>query len=181
MTPKSDSGSRHNHKQISPCWSRDVARLHLQLSAAKLTKTSSSSSSRYKQVHVLFVTECLPIPNLFTCKHLVRHEGNLWLYKPESSTLQEKLQLPLGSCKLAIPFKAKAKKLPLERLEGCGVDEEELEEDDINQEKAARRRWHRLTTWSIEGYGIKMFLLNLILLLDPVWLLDLNKFFNDLF
>ncbi|WOL05751.1 hypothetical protein Cni_G14482 [Canna indica] len=65
------------------------------------------SSQQYKQVHVLFVTECLPIPNLFTCKHLVRHEGNLWLYKPESSTLQEKLQLPLGSCKLAIPFKAK--------------------------------------------------------------------------
>ncbi|WOL17879.1 UDP-glucuronate:xylan alpha-glucuronosyltransferase 3 [Canna indica] len=111
--PQVDKGAKFDLVAVKlPCdrsgsWSRDVARLHLQLSAAKLAATSSYS--RYMQVHVLFVTECLPIPNLFTCKHLVRHEGNIWLYKPESSTLQEKLQLPVGSCKLAIPFESKVR------------------------------------------------------------------------
>ncbi|URE08726.1 Glycosyl transferase family 8 [Musa troglodytarum] len=85
----------------SGSWSRDVARLHLQLAAAQLAAAS--------QVHVLLVTECLPIPNLFTCKDLVGHGGNLWLYKPDSTVLEEKLRLPIGSCKLAIPFEAKVR------------------------------------------------------------------------
>jgi hypothetical protein len=87
-------------------WSRDVARLHLQLSAAKLAVTSSK---RNHKVHVLFVTECFPIPNLFPCKNLVRHEGNAWLYSPDSKALREKLRLPVGSCELAVPLKAKCK------------------------------------------------------------------------
>jgi hypothetical protein len=92
-------------------WSRDVARLHLQLSAAKLVVTSSK---RNHKVHVLFVTECkklgcdsFPIPNLFPCKNLVRHEGNAWLCSPDSEALREKLRLPVGSCKLAVPLNAK--------------------------------------------------------------------------
>jgi len=87
-------------------WSRDVARLHLQLSAAKLTVTSSK---RNHKVHVLFVTHCFPIPNLFPCKNLVRHVGNAWLYSPDSKALREKLRLPVGSCELAVPLKAKCK------------------------------------------------------------------------
>lgn len=81
-------------------WSRDVARLHLQLTAAKLAAKGLSG------VQVLFVTEGFPIPNLFRCKDLVKREGNLWLYKPELTTLKEKLQLPIGSCELAVPFRA---------------------------------------------------------------------------
>ncbi|KAK8457750.1 hypothetical protein SEVIR_3G240600v4 [Setaria viridis] len=93
-------------------WSRDVARLHLQLSAAKL---AVASSKRNHKVHVLFVSDCFPIPNLFPCKNLVRHEGNAWLYSPDSKALREKLRLPVGSCELAVPLKAKSRLFSVDR------------------------------------------------------------------
>ncbi|GLU12535.1 hypothetical protein SLE2022_292070 [Rubroshorea leprosula] len=81
-------------------WSRDVGRLHLQLAAAGVAATAKGSYP----VHVLFVTKCFPIPNLFTCKELVSRQGNVWLYKPNLNVLRDKLQLPVGSCELALPF-----------------------------------------------------------------------------
>ncbi|XAR67700.1 Glucuronosyltransferase [Bertholletia excelsa] len=86
-------------------WGRDVARLHLQLAAAGLAAASKS----YHTVHLLFATKskCFPTPNLFTCKDLVLHQGNTWLYEPNLNALREKLQLPVGSCELALPFKPK--------------------------------------------------------------------------
>nr|KYP65249.1 Glycogenin-1 [Cajanus cajan] len=84
-------------------WSRDVARLHLQIEAARL----AASSKGYQPVHVLLVTDCFPIPNLFTCKELIQRDGSAWLYEPNLNTLREKLQLPIGSCELAVPLKAK--------------------------------------------------------------------------
>ena len=82
-------------------WSRDVGRLHLQLAAAGL----AASVKGLHPVHLLFVTECFPIPNLFTCKELVVREGNAWLYKPDLNALRQKLQLPVGSCELALPLR----------------------------------------------------------------------------
>lgn len=84
-------------------WSRDVARLHLQLAAAGL---ATSFKGNYP-VYVLFITNCFPIPNLFSCKELVGREGNVWLYKPNLSVLREKVQLPVGSCELALPMRGK--------------------------------------------------------------------------
>ncbi|RWW12713.1 hypothetical protein GW17_00023613 [Ensete ventricosum] len=85
--------------------SRDVARLHLQLAAAKVA--AGSPAGRHP-VHVLFVTDCFPIPNLFTCKNLVMRRGKNWLYKPDLHLLKaKKLQLPIGSCQLALPLDAK--------------------------------------------------------------------------
>lgn len=86
-------------------------RLHLQLSAAKLAvrfgSKSKNAEKKQKRVHVLFVTECFPIPNLFNCKDRVRREGNLWLYQPDLTTLRQKVRLPVGSCELAVPLKTK--------------------------------------------------------------------------
>lgn len=84
-------------------WSRDVARLHLQLAAARLAATAKG----YHPVHVLLLTECFPIPNLFTCKELVVRVGNAWLYEPNLNTLREKVHLPVGSCELAVPLRGK--------------------------------------------------------------------------
>lgn len=84
-------------------WSRDVARFHLQLAAARL----AASSKGYYPVRVLLVTNCFPIPNLFTCKELIVHRGNTWLYEPNLNILREKVHLPVGSCELAVPLKAK--------------------------------------------------------------------------
>ncbi|KAH7663764.1 Glucuronosyltransferase protein [Dioscorea alata] len=90
----------------SGSWSRDVARLHLQLTAARL---AAFSGGDHKPVHVLFVTNCFPIPNLFSCKNLVNREGDAWLYKPDLKLLKQKVKLPVGSCELAMPLKAKVK------------------------------------------------------------------------
>ncbi|KAJ4838253.1 UDP-glucuronate:xylan alpha-glucuronosyltransferase 1 [Turnera subulata] len=84
-------------------WSRDVARLHLQLAAANI----ATSAKGVYPVHLLFITRCFPIPNLFSCKELVVREGNAWLYKPDLNVLREKLQLPVGSCELALPLRLK--------------------------------------------------------------------------
>lgn len=84
-------------------WSKDVARLHLQLAAADL---AASEKGAYP-VHLLLITKCFPIPNLFPCKELVTREGNAWLYKPNLNVLREKLQLPVGSCELALPLRDK--------------------------------------------------------------------------
>ncbi|KAK6152994.1 hypothetical protein DH2020_012633 [Rehmannia glutinosa] len=81
-------------------WSRDIARLHLQISAARL---AASFKGNYP-VHLLFLTRCFPLPNLFSCKDLVAREGNVWVYKPRLDALREKLQLPIGSCELALPL-----------------------------------------------------------------------------
>ncbi|XP_065020197.1 UDP-glucuronate:xylan alpha-glucuronosyltransferase 1-like isoform X2 [Musa acuminata AAA Group] len=110
--PQIEKGSRFDVVAVKlPChgsgsWARDVARLHLQLSAAKLAAASAGGLS---PVRVLFITECFPLPNLFTCRNLVRREGNAWLYEPEMSILQEKLRLPIGSCELAVPLKAEVR------------------------------------------------------------------------
>lgn len=84
-------------------WSRDVARLHLQLAAARL----ASNAKGFYPMRVLFISDCFPIPNLFTCKELVARKGSVWLYQPNLNRLREKLQLPVGSCELAVPLKAK--------------------------------------------------------------------------
>ncbi|CAL9131727.1 unnamed protein product [Musa textilis] len=108
--PKFSKGFRFDLIAVKlPCgssasWSRDVARLHLQLAAAKVAAVSSGD---HYPVHVLFVTSCFPIPNLFTCKNLVMREGDMWLYKPDLQLLKEKLLLPVGSCELALPLEAK--------------------------------------------------------------------------
>lgn len=84
--------------RTSKNWSRDVARFHLQVAAAKLASQSA--------IGVILLTDCFPIPNLFSCKNLLVREGNVWLYNPDPINLREKLQLPVGSCKLAVPLKA---------------------------------------------------------------------------
>ncbi|PWA78862.1 Glycosyl transferase, family 8 [Artemisia annua] len=81
-------------------WSKDVARLHLQLASAGL----ATSAKWDYAVHMLFISNCTLIPNLFPCKELVTRQGNVWLYKPNLKVLKEKLQLPIGSCELALPF-----------------------------------------------------------------------------
>nr|GMD49614.1 UDP-glucuronate:xylan alpha-glucuronosyltransferase 1 [Ipomoea batatas] len=86
-------------------WSRDIGRLHLQISAAGL----ATSAKGNRPVHMLFVTRCFPIPNLFPCRDLVVRNGDSWLYKPDLNVLRDKLNLPVGSCELALPFGAKGR------------------------------------------------------------------------
>ncbi|KAF8693425.1 hypothetical protein HU200_038819 [Digitaria exilis] len=83
-------------------WSKDVARLHLQLAAARLAARHAGR----RAAHVLVVSRCFPTPNLFRCRDEVARHGDVWLYRPDADDLNRKLALPVGSCKLAMPFKA---------------------------------------------------------------------------
>ncbi|MCO5558130.1 hypothetical protein L7F22_011707 [Adiantum nelumboides] len=83
---------------ISSDWRRDVLRLYLQLSVARVSAKSNSS-------YVILSSACSPFPNLFTCKELVFKRGHLWLYKLDLPKLERSLALPVGSCELAFPLK----------------------------------------------------------------------------
>ncbi|KAK8959338.1 putative UDP-glucuronate:xylan alpha-glucuronosyltransferase 3 [Platanthera guangdongensis] len=106
--PKVPRGSQFHMVAVKlPCdktgnWTRDIARLHLQHAAAKL---SADSEAGHHRTHVLLVTDCLPIPNLFSCKNLVARKGSNWLYRPDMEVLKQKLQLQIGSCELSLPLK----------------------------------------------------------------------------
>lgn len=87
-----------------PChkdkWSRNVARLHLQIAAADLAAAHKGT----QPLHILLATTCFPVPNLFRCEDLVTRRGSIWLYKPNLGRLRDKLRLPTGSCQLALPL-----------------------------------------------------------------------------
>ncbi|KAG6511953.1 UDP-glucuronate:xylan alpha-glucuronosyltransferase 1-like [Zingiber officinale] len=109
--PRSEEASKFDLVAVKlPCdrsggqWSRNVARLHLQLAAARVAADSAGARAR-----VLIVSDCLPIPNLFGCGDLVERIGNLWLYEVGTAALEEKLRLPVGSCELAVPFEAEVR------------------------------------------------------------------------
>ncbi|CAM0905079.1 unnamed protein product [Alopecurus aequalis] len=103
--PEDQAGQRFDLVAVNlPCinsssnissWSRDLARLHLQLAAAKLAVEVHSS-------HVLVVSDCLPLPNLFPCKHLLRRHGHASLYATHPDYLRRRVRLPVGSCDLAL-------------------------------------------------------------------------------
>ncbi|KAL6634166.1 hypothetical protein ACP70R_026837 [Stipagrostis hirtigluma subsp. patula] len=85
-------------------WSKDVARLHLQLAAARLAARHGGRGTA--AAHVLVVSRCFPAPNLFRCRDEVARDGDVWLYRPDADELRRKLELPVGSCRLAMPFRA---------------------------------------------------------------------------
>jgi xylan alpha-glucuronosyltransferase len=87
-------------------WSKDVARLHLQLAAARLAAARAPRGGGGQAAHVLVVSRCFPTPNLFRCRDEVARHGDVWLYRPDVGDLIRKLELPVGSCKLAMPSKA---------------------------------------------------------------------------
>ncbi|KAI3852315.1 hypothetical protein MKX03_018960 [Papaver bracteatum] len=41
---------------------------------------------------------------IFRCDDLVKHEGDIWIYKPDLRRLQQKVQMHVRSCQLATPF-----------------------------------------------------------------------------
>lgn len=69
------------------------------LGAATLAAKTGSGS-----IHVLILSECRPLVNLFTCGDLVEHRGQGWLYKVDVEQIRKHLSLPVGSCQLSVPL-----------------------------------------------------------------------------
>ncbi|KAJ9186732.1 hypothetical protein P3X46_002275 [Hevea brasiliensis] len=84
-------------------WNREVFRLQVHLIAANLAVKKGRGDWSWK-TKVLFWSRCRPMLELFRCNDLVRQEGDWWLYEPEMWRLEQKVSLPIGSCKLALPL-----------------------------------------------------------------------------
>lgn len=85
---------------------RDVFRLQVHLVAANLA-VRRGKWDRDGKMTVVFLSKCSPMVELFRCNELVTREGEWWLYRPELVKLQQKVNLPVGSCDLAMPLWAK--------------------------------------------------------------------------
>lgn len=84
-------------------WNRDVFRLQVHLIAANMAVRRGRRGWNGK-VKVVFVSKCMPMPELFRCNDLVRREGEWWYFRPEMDRLEQKISLPVGSCTLALPL-----------------------------------------------------------------------------
>ncbi|KAH7679421.1 Glucuronosyltransferase protein [Dioscorea alata] len=84
-------------------WSRDMQRLQVHLVAANLALRRAVRDKRGR-VKMVFVSACMPMTEVFKCDDLVKREGEWWLYEVEVERLGEKMALPVGSCKLALPL-----------------------------------------------------------------------------
>lgn len=80
-------------------WRRDVFRLQVHLAVANLAVKNGRRNTK-----VAVWSKCRPMMELFRCNDLVRREGDWWLYEPDLARLEQKVSLPVGSCKLALPL-----------------------------------------------------------------------------
>ncbi|XP_043723963.1 putative UDP-glucuronate:xylan alpha-glucuronosyltransferase 5 [Telopea speciosissima] len=86
---------------------RDVVRLQVNLVVANLVVRNGrrrDEGGGDRPVYVVFIGSCEPMWEIFRCDDLLRHEGDLWIYKPELKKLKEKVEMPVGTCRLAIPY-----------------------------------------------------------------------------
>ncbi|XP_042488354.1 UDP-glucuronate:xylan alpha-glucuronosyltransferase 2-like [Macadamia integrifolia] len=84
-------------------WGRDVFRLQVHLIAANLAVKRGKRDDG-KTMKMVFLSRCKPMIELFRCDDMVRREGDWWWYEPEIPRLEQKLSLPIGSCKLSLPL-----------------------------------------------------------------------------
>ncbi|ONK64362.1 uncharacterized protein A4U43_C07F25020 [Asparagus officinalis] len=81
-------------------WKRDVFRLQVHLVVANVAVKRGVRDERGK-VRIVLKSKCRPMMEVFRCDDLVKREGEWWFYEVEVRMLEEKVALPVGSCKLA--------------------------------------------------------------------------------
>ncbi|XP_058089387.1 UDP-glucuronate:xylan alpha-glucuronosyltransferase 2 isoform X2 [Magnolia sinica] len=81
-------------------WRRDVLRLQIHLIAANLAVKKGGR----ERMKVVFSSSCRPMVEIFRCDDLVKWDSDWWLYEPDIERLEQKLSMPVGSCKLALPL-----------------------------------------------------------------------------
>ncbi|XP_019707074.2 UDP-glucuronate:xylan alpha-glucuronosyltransferase 2 isoform X2 [Elaeis guineensis] len=84
-------------------WVRDVFRLQVHLVVANLAVRRGRRDGR-GMVKVVFLGACRPMMDVFRCDDLVGREGEWWIYEAPAGRLEEKVAMPVGSCKLALPL-----------------------------------------------------------------------------
>ncbi|KAL5701807.1 hypothetical protein ACHQM5_027105 [Ranunculus cassubicifolius] len=78
---------------------RDVFRLQVNLIVANLVV-----ASRRRPVYAVFLGSCGPMWEIFRCDDLLWQHGEVWVYKPDLRRLKQKVQMPVGTCLLSLPY-----------------------------------------------------------------------------
>ncbi|KAF9606412.1 hypothetical protein IFM89_025101 [Coptis chinensis] len=81
---------------------RDVFRLQVNLVVANLIENNGKKYGDDQDLFVVFIGTCGPMWEIFRCDDLLRHEGEFWIYKPDLRRLKQKVQMPVGTCQLAV-------------------------------------------------------------------------------
>lgn len=84
-------------------WRRDVYRLQVHLVMLNMAARRGKRDGEGK-VKVVVESDCRPMMEMFPCDDMVGREGKWWLFEVEGERLEEKVALPIGSCKLALPL-----------------------------------------------------------------------------
>lgn len=84
-------------------WRRDVLRLQVHLIVANLAVKKGKKEGGEK-MKVVLLSPCRPMMEVFRCDNLLRQKGNWWVYEPDMARLEQKVAMPVGSCKLALPL-----------------------------------------------------------------------------
>ena len=84
-------------------WRRDVFQLQVHLIATNLAVKKAKKDWNWK-TKVVFHSKCRPMLELFRCGELVKKDGDWWYYEVDMKRLDQKVSLPVGSCKLALPL-----------------------------------------------------------------------------
>uniref|UniRef100_A0A7C9ANR7 Hexosyltransferase n=1 Tax=Opuntia streptacantha TaxID=393608 RepID=A0A7C9ANR7_OPUST len=84
-------------------WGRDMHRLQVHLIAANML-AKRGKKDWYGRTRVVFLSKCRPMMELFRCDDLVKREGDWWYFEPDMVRLEQKVSLPMGSCRLALPL-----------------------------------------------------------------------------
>ncbi|CAI9102233.1 OLC1v1000472C1 [Oldenlandia corymbosa var. corymbosa] len=82
----------------------DVFRLQVNLIVAHVlvrSKKIDHNDLGDREVYAVFLGSCGPMFELFRCEDLLWNDINTWIYKPDLKRLQQKVQMPVGSCQLA--------------------------------------------------------------------------------
>ncbi|KAJ6807050.1 UDP-glucuronate:xylan alpha-glucuronosyltransferase 2-like [Iris pallida] len=90
-------------RQPESGWNRDVFRLQAHLVAARLAARRGRRDGSGK-VRVAVKSECRPMMEIFRCDDVVGREGEWWMFEVDGERLEEKMELPVGSCMLSMPL-----------------------------------------------------------------------------
>ncbi|KAF5200430.1 UDP-glucuronate:xylan alpha-glucuronosyltransferase [Thalictrum thalictroides] len=84
-------------------WARDVFRLQVHLISANLLVKNGKRYERGR-TQVIFLSTCRPMLDMFRADDFIEREADWWWYQPEMNRLEQKVSLPVGSCKLSLPL-----------------------------------------------------------------------------
>lgn len=83
----------------------DVFRLQVNLVVANLLARSSKIDHDLDgELYAVFLSSCGPMDEIFRCEDLLWHDKNIRIYKPDLRRLNQKVQMPVGSCQHARPI-----------------------------------------------------------------------------